>query len=231
MTQQSLWGKARNLVLSNVHNLLDRAIDQNKVESVKQYLRDLGEARDQIADEVAVATGRVENTKREIGKSTALIEEFNSNIDLLLNDGDESNDKDAGILETRLLQEEENLSLLTDELATHESMKTEMAAALSKVEARYNDMGRKVRQLEMMERTAKAQDQASSALAGVADSASSAPNIDSVSARIEEQSAISRARFARAVGGVVDSATDSVTEAKVAARLAERKKRLAGGGS
>ena len=49
----SIFSKVRALALGNIHDLLDKAIDLNSPAVVRQYVRDLGEAKEQLADEAA----------------------------------------------------------------------------------------------------------------------------------------------------------------------------------
>src|SRR3989344_5452236 len=98
----SLFEKIRTVVLANAHQLLDAAIDLNSVAAVKQHIRDLEGAIDQMEEAVIEANGNRTTVKRQLNDKRSQIAELNQNIDFIVGDGDESNDHLALPMEARL---------------------------------------------------------------------------------------------------------------------------------
>src|SRR3989344_735099 len=79
----SVFGKTRLAVLSVANSLLDRVIDLNSVEAVKQNIRDIEVSRDSLSDSVATARGYVTGVKREVSQLATERDKLNRQIDTL----------------------------------------------------------------------------------------------------------------------------------------------------
>lgn len=225
---ETIFGKARGVVLSSIHALLDQAIDLNKVGNLEVYIRDLGKATQEVEDLKAVAHGRARSLAQQIISVEASIKTTDENIDLLLADGDPSNDHFAAPLEQKLMGLEQELETLKTEKAGAETEERELSEAASKLRAKYESMTQRLGALRMQERSAAAKTRAADALTQVAGVAGRGPDIDNLERKIHERSAVADARFEQAVGGVSSGAENAVLESQAAARLAARRKRLEG---
>lgn len=223
---ETIFSKARALVLANLHGLLDKAIDMNSPEVVRQHVRDLGAARDDVRDQAAVAHGRVTDLERQVADLNLRMTETNHNIDLLLGDSDASNDSFATPLEQKLIGYEATQKSLGEQLTDAKELESQLTDAKNKLTSRYDAMVQRVSQLEQIDRAAKAKNQAASALRSATDLASGGPDLDNVEAGIRSRGAVADARFDDAIGGMGDNAEDAVVASEAAARIAERRARL-----
>ncbi len=225
----TLFEKARILVLSNLHSLLDAAIDLNSVAEIRQHVRDLEDARDAIADETAVADGRVVGLEREIGEQESTRTETEGNIDLLLGDDDPSNDYHAMPLAEKVLQIGEDIAGKQAELVEGRRLAADLEDARMKLTAKCAEMARNLNRLESMERATAAREQAASALsqASVVAGADVSTSVDSVAQRLSDNDQISKARFNRALAGIGESGSeDAVRASQAAALVAARRANL-----
>lgn len=223
-----IFEKARILVLGNLHYLLDKGIDLNSLVAVKQYIRDLEEAKEKIADEAAIAGGQADSLKVEIGRLKVAIGTTNENIDLILSDGDPSNDGMAVKLEKRLMETEEKLPQIESELLTQQQAAESLREANEKLQAKYETMVAQLRKLQSMQREAEAKERTAQVLlAGQrATALGEGASIDSATRRLEERSSVANARFDRAMGGV-QNMDDDIAIVQAKKRLEERKARMA----
>lgn len=225
----SLWNKLRTLTLGNLHALLDKAIDLNSIAAVKQHIRDLEEAKDELGESVAVAKARVVTLGNQRNALKVQIDTTNENIDLVLTDADESNDHLAEPLEQRLMGYEEQMSTLAGELETAEKTHKALAEASVRLTGKHREMLSALRRLEALDRSTRAKEQAASALkqAGAAGSSADAVSVDNVTQRLEERAAVADAKFDSAMGTFQDDVGESIEAIKARQRIAERRQRLA----
>jgi len=87
-----IFEKARIAALSAAHSLLDKVVDLNSIGAVKQYVRDLESALEDLEDATAAAAGHVKTVKRDAERLKAQIKELNQNIDFILSDNKPEND-------------------------------------------------------------------------------------------------------------------------------------------
>ncbi len=225
----SIFEKARTLVLSNIHSLLDAAIDLNSIGAIKQHVRDLEKARDSIADEAAVADGRATALDRDIRELESKKVATEENIDLLLTDGDDSNDHHAMPLAEQVMQIDDNIAAKQAELVDQRALVANLEDARMKLTTKHAEMLRSLNRLESMERAAVAREQAAKALSGAAAVAGVdvAASVDSVTQRVRDRDAVSKARFDRALAGIGDEGpADAVRASQAAALIAARRAQL-----
>ena len=145
--------KIRTLVLSNLHELLDKTIDLNSTGAIKQHIRDLETARDKITDEAAIAKGRVLTLQAEIRDLDVQISTTNENIELFIKDGDPSNDHLAETLEARLIGYEKKLADKKEALSAEMTTSSALEDASGRLRAKHAEMVEALRKLESIERT------------------------------------------------------------------------------
>jgi len=84
-----LFQKARIAALSAAHSLMDKVVDLNSIGAVKQYVRDLENALEDLEDASAAATGHVRTVQRDADQIKSQIQELNQNIDFILSDNNQ----------------------------------------------------------------------------------------------------------------------------------------------
>lgn len=219
----TLAGKTRALVLGNLHDLLDRAIDLNSPAVVRQYVRDLGRAKEEIADQAAVQNGEVTNLQRRINQITIRQEEAKDNIELILHDSDPTNDAQAKPIAIKVVGYVQQLKSLGEELAAARTTAQQLNDAVSQLDAKYQEMVMSLQRLESLDRTAKAKGRAADALDAAAHAVgtSGADTLDNVTERLERRATVADARLERAMGSVADSVDKTVLSAQADELLAQ----------
>ena len=226
----SLFSKTRIAVLSNLHTLLDKVIDLNSIGAIKQHIRDLEEAKEQIADEAAIAKGRVTSADKETAQLKAKIAATNENIDAILNDGDPSNDHLAEKLDVKLQDMENTLAGNQEEHDTLKKTAEALAQAADKLSGKHAEMLSNLKRLEQLERTAKAKEQAAAALnaAGKVTAGAGEVSVDNIEQCLREKSNVADAKFERAMGDLNSQDDGDVAAALAKSRIAARRAKLAG---
>ena len=225
----TLLQKVRTAVLATAHKLVDAVIDLNSIEAVKQHIRDLGQAKDDLNHEAAVARGNVRTLSRRKSALEGKIESKNEDLDFILTDGDDSNDHVGLKLEMAISEYETELVLLTEEILAAEETVTTLEEQAANVEAKYAHMVGQLRKLESLERTARAKEKATRAIkmAG-AMSDPTGVDIDNVAEDIQARADVADAEFKKTIDNVDTKIEKDVALARAKKRLEERKARLKG---
>jgi phage shock protein A len=225
----SLFQKARVAALSAAHNLMDKVVDLNSIGAVKQYVRDLENALDDLQDASATAAGHVRTVQRDVDQLKYQSKELNQNIDFILSDGKPENDHLAAPLEARLIGLEQLLSTKSEEIETGQKTAQALSEAVSTLQTRYQNMVQQVQRLEAMDKATRAKEKAVDAMrqAGQIASTGSDVSIDAVADRIQRRADVADARFERALGDMGGQVEKDVVIAQAQARLEARKARLA----
>src|SRR3989344_1414441 len=226
----SLFGKTRLAVLSVANSLLDKVIDLNSVEAVRQNIRDIEVSRDSLSDSVATARGYVTGVKREVSQLATERDKLNRQIDTLLTDDDSGNDHRANTLEAKLVGVESLLAMKQEEMTSGQETAHALEQTYSTLQTRLTTMVSQLSRLEAMDRSAKAKEGAATAMrqAAKASTTGAEVSVDSVAARIQRRSDVADEKLRSASGDFATVTDKDETLANVAARLAVRKKRLAG---
>jgi phage shock protein A len=224
-----LFQKARIAALSAAHTLMDKVVDLNSIGAVKQYVRDLENALEDLEDASAAAAGHVRTVQRDADQIQYQIKELNQNIDFILSDNKPDNDVLATPLEARLIGLEQRMSTKAEEISTGQKTSQALLEAVSTLRTRYQNMVEQVIRLEAMDKATKAKESAVEAIrqAGQIASAGADVSIDAVADRIQRRADVADARFERAMGEMNDQVTKDVVVAQAQARLEARKARLA----
>jgi len=225
----SLFQKARIAALSAAHALLDKVVDLNSIGAVKQYVRDLENALEDLEDAAAIASGHVRTVQRDADQIRSQIKELNQNIDFILSDNKPENDSLATPLEARLIGLEQRITARDEEIATGQTTAKALNEAVSVLRTRYQNMVQQVQRLEALDQATRAKENAVNAIrqAGQIASAGSDVSIDAVSDRIQRRADVADAKFDRALGEMNDQVEKDVVIAQAQARLEARKARLA----
>lgn len=224
----SLFAKARLVVLSTAHSLLDKAVDLNSIQAVRQYVRDLEEALEDLESAAASAAGHVRTVTRQHEKLQTQVSELSENIDFIVSNKDESDNHLALKLEVRLGNLQNELKSVEAELSSANQTAQALNEATSRLRTKHESTVGQLRRLEALDRTAKAKEGAADALRAVGRVSGAEVSVDDVTERIQSRADVADEKFARAMGGLADTVDQDVAVAQAAARLAARKQRLAG---
>lgn len=226
----SLFSKIRTAVLANAHELIDKVIDLNSIAAVKQHIRDLENAIDQMEEAAIQAGGHRRTVTRELSQLQSQVKELNRNIDFILTDPDEENDYLALPMEARLQALEEQLATAQENIVTANQVAEALNEALSNVQAQHQQMMTQLARLEAMERAAKAKELAARTIeqVGRVDTTGAIASVDSVAAKVQRRADVAEERFERAMEGVTGGFEKDVALAQAKARLEARRRRLTG---
>ena len=222
----TLFSKARLVALSVAHSLLDQAIDMNSVEAVRQNVRDLETAADELGKSLATHRGLRRGLERDLGALQAQRDDLNGQIDDLLppNDSDPSNDPYATTLEADLMGVEPLLADKEEEYRDMEKTISTMAQTLSMMQAKLTTMRGQLSRLQSQEHAAGAKESAAAAMQQAKSSMETGvdASVDSVAARIQKRYDIADELLESAASGFADTTKSDAAMATVAARLAKR---------
>jgi phage shock protein A len=224
-----LFQKARVAALSSAHALLDKVIDLNSVGAVKQYVRDLESALDDLQDAAATEAGHVRTVQRDSIQIQSQMKELNQNIDFILSDNKPDNDHLAKPLEARLIGLEQRSTAKNEELDSAQKSSQALNEAVSTLQAKYQSMVEQMQRLEAMDTAAKAKEGAAQAIrnAGRITSGGTSVSVDDIADRIQRRSDVADAKFEQAMGTMSGQVEKDVVLAQAEARLEQRKARLA----
>lgn len=227
----SIWDKVRTLGLSTIHGLLDRAIDTNSPEALKQHLRDLEDALRDLRNALAGSIGNVTAAKQRIAGIEAKKTATESNIELLLSDDDTSNDKFAEPLGVKLVQYEKDLEAANEELAALEVEQNALQTAEDQLEDKVEEMQGHVARLASLARKAAAQERAAASISSAASALgmNGTTSVDSIEERLRARSGAAEAKLGMAMGDLdaAGGAEAAVKKSVGASKVAEIRARLA----
>jgi len=225
----SLFQKARVAALSSAHALLDKIVDINSVGAVKQYIRDLENALEDLEDAAATAAGHLRTVQRDSIQLQSQIKELNQNIDFILSDNNPANDYLAKPLEARLIGLEQRSNTKNEEIESSQKTAQALNEAVSALQSRYQNMVEQMQRLEAMDTAAKAKESAVEAMRNVGRISSTGSNVsvDAIADRIQRRADVADAKFEQAMGDMSGQVEKDVVLTQAEARLEQRKMRLA----
>lgn len=210
--------KARTLVLANIHNLLNKAIEMNSVEALKVYVRDLQDGRNDIREAVAMSHGSIRVIKQDIQNLEAKIEATEKSIKVVLSDGDTSNDRVATNLAVNLVGYKKTLEARKQELESAQSEAAALEKPLSIVETKLREVVNQISRLESLERATKAKEKAVGALEKAEDivGAAGSVDVDNITRKLQTRAAATDVKLERALEGIEESTTSLEAEVELA---------------
>lgn len=222
---ESLFAKTRLALLSNLHGLLNAAIDLNSIGAIEQRVRDLEAGRDSMRDQRAVIRADMNALQAEVGKLKADYAAADENINIVLTDDDLTNDHLAEKFQKQMLLLEQQIA---DKVALSNSNQedlTKLDDALSKIDAALSEMQGRLRSLRTLKATATGKERVAAALKGINLGDSSA--IDNVEARLRRKAGVADARLDDQLGQLGEAVGGSMMDVTAAALIAKRKQALA----
>src|SRR5215467_4042439 len=110
--------KVRIGFLAQAHSVLDKFIDLNSPQAVKEYIRELEGSIENIENDAAEAAGHVTTTDREVHKLIGQVESYDHAIDTILVSNDPAGNDKARELQVKLNGFKQQLEAKQTELAT-----------------------------------------------------------------------------------------------------------------
>jgi phage shock protein A len=222
--------KVRIGVLAQAHNLLDKLIDLNSPQAVKQYIRDLEDSISGIENDAAEAAGHVTTTDREIHRLSGQIDSYDHAIDTILTSTDPSANDKARELQVKLNGFKQQFEAKQTELATGKETSDALSHSLSALRSKHQSMVQQLSTLESMDRAAKDKERAARALQQAAKitSIGSDISVDDLASRIQARHDVADEKLKRALASVDDTLGKDVALTQADADIAARRARLAG---
>jgi phage shock protein A len=220
----SLLEKTQTLIQANLHAMVDRALEQNSVAVMRQYIRDAENNLRELERAAATVGGEVRTLERKYNEYKRKADQADRNIDTLLMQGktDLARAAQNELNTNRRLQEQYHEQWVRQE----KEYETLLNARL-KLQAKLQTIRREQRELESLLQLAKSKEKTVKAikslddLMGVGD-ADIARLGESIRGRLDRATAHSE-MYASSLSNQLD---DALGQAEIDIQLEERKRRL-----
>jgi phage shock protein A len=220
----SLLEKVNTLVAANLHWLVDQALKQNSIAVINQYIREVEDNLEDLAEAVATVGGNVKTLRRKHEEFQAKADELDRNIDTFLREG---RDDLARAAQSKLNSTQRLVETYTQQLDQMQREYQSLMDARLKLEAKLTTIKQEREELEALLELAKTKEITAKAikslddLAGVGD-ADVARIADSIRTRLDRAAAETEMRAA-----TLDKQMDEVLgRTELDTQLAARKARL-----
>ena len=226
---QTIFEKIRLVVLGRAHDLLNAIIDLDSPSAIRQHIRDLEKAMEEIDESVATARGHETTSRNDFTRLESEWNRLDRQIDAILGDGDEANDVHALPLQAKLDGLSPQVKAAHDLVETTSQLATKLNEVRVKLQAKHEAMKTQLQTLETMDKAAKAKEQAADSLKMLngLDLAGGQTSVDNLARRIEERANKADARLDMALDTANAGLDDDTALASTAANLAQRRARLA----
>ncbi len=220
----SFLDKINTLLSANLHALVDRALQQNSVAVMDEYIRQAEKNLDALEESAATLGGTVRTLKRKYEEFAAAAEKLDKDIDTLVLRG--KNDL-AAAAQAELNSKQQLSQDYYEQWQQQDRQYQQMLSTRLKLEARLTTIRQERSKLISLMELAKAKEVATKtvksldALASVGDAEISSL-ADQVRARLDEEDA----RLEIAAGNLAEQIDDVVRGGEIERQLEERRRRL-----
>lgn len=220
----SLLEKVGTLISANLHDLVDRALKQNSLAVINQYIRQVEDNLEDLEDAALTVGGQVNTLKRKFEEYQARAEELDRSIDVLLQESKEE------LAVAQQSKYNSSIRLATDYKEQYERQQAEyekLREAKLKLEARLTTIKQEREELQALLDLAKAKEITYKTMSGLDDlmgagDSDVARMAESIRARLDKASAQSEMMASR-LEDQIDEVLDRRT---IDSQLVERKKKL-----
>lgn len=227
----SLFEKINTLVSANLHALVDRALQENSVAVMDEYIRQAEKNLDALEDSAATIGGTVKTLKRKYEEFAASAEKLDRDIDTLILKG---KDDLAGAAQAELNTKQQLAQEYYEQWQQQEKQYNAMLDMRMKLEGRLTAIKQEREQLRALIELTEAKKQTTKTiksldqLSNVGDEQISSL-ADSIRGRLDAEDA----RLDMATRSVQDQIDEAVRSGEIDRQLEERRRRLLGasGGS
>jgi phage shock protein A len=220
----SLLEKVGTLISANLHDLVDRALKQNSLAVINQYIRQVEDNLEDLEDAALTVGGQVNTLKRKFEEYQARAEELDRSINVLLQESKEE------LAVAQQSKYNSSIRLATDYKEQYERQQAEyekLREAKLKLEARLTTIKQEREELQALLDLAKAKEITYKTMSGLDDlmgagDSDVARMAESIRARLDKASAQSEMMASR-LEDQIDEVLDRRT---IDSQLVERKKKL-----
>ena len=222
--------KVRIGFLAQAHSVLDRIIDLNSPQAVREYIRELERSIEGIENDAAEAAGHVTTTDREVHRLLGQIESYDHAIDAILSSVDQASTDKARELQVKLNGFKQQLEAKQTELTTAKETADAIVQSLSALRSKHQSMVQQLTTLDSLDKAAKDKERAAKALQQAAkiSSIGSDISVDDLASRIQARHDVADEKLKRALASMDDVAGKDVALTQADADIAARRARLAG---
>ena len=220
----SLLEKTQTLIQANLHQMVDKALEQNSVAVMKQYIRDAEKNLDELEDAAATVGGEVKTLERRYKQYKKEADQLDRNIDALLMQGKTDL---AGAAQNELNSKRRLQEQYHEQWVRQQREYESLLNARLKLEAKLKTIRQEQKEMESLLRLAKSKETTVKAikslddLQGVGDG-DMARLRDSIYSRLDKASAQSE-MYADRLDNQLD---DALGKSEIELQLEERKRRL-----
>ena len=220
----SLLEKVGVLIAANLHDLVDRALKQNSLAVINQYIRQVEDNLEDLEDAALTVGGQVKTLQRKYDEYTAKAQELDRSIDILLQEGKEE------LAVAQQSKYNSTMRLAEEYREQYERQQAEYQKLLDakvKLEAKLSTIKQEREELQALLELAKSKEITYKAMQSLEDlmgtgDADIARLAESIRTRLDKASAESELMASR-----LEAQVDEVLERRlIDSQLAERKKRL-----
>lgn len=225
----SLFSKATNFLASLAHRGLDKAIESNSPEYLKQVIRNVEGAVSEAAMAVASAKGELVAARQDASDTETQIAKLNAGIDRLLGDNDPKNDHYADPLEAQLVEKEKQLAMQKEVVAAGEQTVQSVMTAWKMLQQKHSEMVTKLGSLTALDQAARAKKAGAQAVKAATDvmGGIDGQSVDNLERKIRKDNAVADELLRQSTGAMEDDPMKAVRDSEVADRIAARRARLA----
>lgn len=220
----SLFEKINTLISANLHAIVDRALEQNSVQVMDDYIRQVERNLDALEDSAATVGGTVKTLKRKYEEFAAAAEKLDRDIDTLLIKG--KNDL-AAAAQAELNTKQQLSQEYYEQWQEQEKQYQKMLAMRLKLEARLTSIKQEREHLRALIELAEAKKVTTKTIKSLDDLASVGDaEITSLTEKIRQQLDKEDARLDMATDRLSEQVEEAVSGGEIDRALEERRKRL-----
>jgi len=222
----SLFEKINTLINANLHSIVDRALEQNSVAVMDEYIRQAEKNLDALEDSAATVGGTVKTLKRKYEEFAAQAEKLDRDIDTLIVKG---KDDLAGAAQAELNTKQQLAQEYYEQWQQQEKQYNTMLDMRMKLEGRLTTIKQEREQLRALIELTEAKKQTTKTIKSL-DQLSTVGDeqISSLAGSIRNRLDAEDAKLDMATRSVRDQIDDAVRSGEIDRQLEERKRRLLG---
>ncbi len=222
----SLIDKVNTLINASLHGMVDRALQQNSVAVMDEYIRQAEKNLEALEDSAATVGGTVRTLKRKYDEFAAAAEKLDRDIDTLILKG--KNDL-AGAAQAELNTKQQLAQDYYEQWQQQDQQYNQMLDMRMKLEARLTSIRQEREQLRSLIELAEAKKVATKTIKSLDDLANMGDQeISSFAEQVRNRLDTEDARLDMATQNLRDQIDDAVRGGEIDRQLEERRRRLLG---
>jgi phage shock protein A len=162
----SLLDKVQTLISANLHALVDQALKQNSMAVIDQYIRQVEDNLENLADAAATVGGEVKSLERKLAEYKQKADKLDQAIDGFLLEG---NENAATAAQSQLNSANRLIETYQEQLTRQQGEYQKLIKAKQMLEARHSNMKQQRAELQALLELAKSKEIAVKAMKGLDD--------------------------------------------------------------